>query len=143
MAHRTDEVAYLLDRATKLDSAVRALALALETPNEEPGLALKGITYKALSDRPGFAVTLHGLTLLPVCEQVLDRACDCPDLYARICLRLPSDGGKPGQTIVTLIIADTGDYSDDGTTRLAYSTYDITGRPSDLSFLLPQVTSAA
>jgi hypothetical protein len=131
MPHQTDEVVYLLDRATALDAAVRALALALETPNEEPRFALKGIVYKALSDRPGFTVTLHGLTLSTVYEQMVDRSCDPPELFARIRLCQPCNGEKPGETIVSLLIADTGDYSDDGTTRLGYSTYDASGKPSD------------
>lgn len=53
----------MLDRATTLDAAVRALALALEAPNEDARFALKGIEYKALRDKHGFTVTLHGLTL--------------------------------------------------------------------------------
>ncbi|MFM0514463.1 hypothetical protein [Paraburkholderia sp. RL17-373-BIF-A] len=133
MFQRTDEVVFLLDRATTLDATVRALALALEAPSEEPKFALKGIAYKALSDQHGFTVTLHGLTLWPVYEQVLDRSRDCPDLFARIRLCMPGDSGKVGKTIVSLLIADTGDYSDDGTTQMGYSTYDVSGRPSDLS----------
>ncbi|CAE6892898.1 hypothetical protein R69927_04923 [Paraburkholderia domus] len=133
MSHHTDEVVYLLDRATTLDAAVRTLALALETPNEDPGFALKGIAYKALNDQHGFTVTLHGLTLSPLYEHVLDRSRDCPDLFARIRLCLPGDGVKLGETIISLLIADTGDYSDDGSTNLCYSTFDITGKPSDLS----------
>ncbi|ABE33646.1 hypothetical protein DR64_4675 [Paraburkholderia xenovorans LB400] len=129
----TEEVLWLLDRAATLDAAVRDLALALETPTEDPRFALKGIVYKALSDQHGFTVTLHGLTLLPVYEQVLDRSRDCPDLFAWIHLCLPGDGGKPAKSIVSLLVADTGDYSDDGTTRFDYSTYDVTGRPSDLA----------
>jgi hypothetical protein len=65
-----------------------------------------------------FAVTLHGITLMPVYEQVLERSRDCPELFARIRLCLPGDCGKPGKTIVSLLVADTGDYSDDGTTQL-------------------------
>ncbi|MFL9965460.1 hypothetical protein PQR02_31345 [Paraburkholderia sediminicola] len=104
MSH-TGEVVYLLHRAATLDAAVRALALALEMPNEEPGFALNGIAYKALSD-----------------------------LFARIHLCLPGDGEEPGETVVSLRIADTSDYSDDDTTRLDDSTYDdVTGRPSDLN----------
>lgn len=127
----TEEVLWLLDRAATLDGAVRDLALALETPTGDPRFALKGIVYKALGDQHGFTVTLHGLTLSPVYEQVLDRSHACPDLFARIQLCLPGDGGKPGKSIVSLLIADTGDYSDDGSTRFGYSTYDVTGRPSD------------
>lgn len=133
MSQRTDEVAFLLDRATTLDATVQALALALETPNGEPRFALKGIAYKALSDQRGFSVTLHGLTLSPVYEQVLDRSHDCPELFARIQLCLTEEDGKPGKSIASLLIADTGDYSDDGTTQMGYSTYDVTGRPSDLN----------
>ncbi|EIF33215.1 hypothetical protein BCh11DRAFT_00980 [Burkholderia sp. Ch1-1] len=128
----TEEVLWLLDRAATLDAAVRDLALALETPTEDPRFALKGIVYKALSGQHGFSVTLHGLTLSPVYEQVLDRSHDYPDLFARIHLCLPGDGGKPGKCIISLLVADTGDYSDDGTTRFDYSTHDVTGRPSDL-----------
>lgn len=131
MSHRTEEVLYLLGRSTALDAAVRALALALEAPNEDPRLALKGIEYKALSDQHGFTVTLHGLTLLPVYEHVLDRSRECPDLFARIHLCLPGDGGKTGKPIVSLLIADTGDYSDDGSTRMSYSTFDVAGKPSE------------
>ncbi|MFM0080668.1 hypothetical protein P0D72_17580 [Paraburkholderia sediminicola] len=130
MSHRNEEVVYLLDRATTLDAAVRALAVALEAPNEEPEFALKGIGYKALSDQHGFTVTLHGLTLLPVYEHVLDRSGECPDLFARIHLCLPRDGGKVANPIISLLIADTGDYSDDGSTRMGYSTFDVTGKPS-------------
>jgi hypothetical protein len=130
MSHRTEEVVYLLDRATTLDATVRALALALEAPNEDPEFALKGIEYKALSDQHGFTVTLHGLTLVPVYEHVLDRSGDCPDLFARIHLCLPGDGRKAGKPIISLLIADTGDYSDDGSTRMGYSTFDVTGKPS-------------
>ncbi|MFM0455316.1 hypothetical protein PQR21_33485 [Paraburkholderia nemoris] len=130
MSHRTEEAVYLLDRATTLNAAVRALALALEAPNEEPEFALKGIEYKALGDQHGFTVTLHGLTLLPIYEHVLDRSGKCPDLFARIHLCLPGDGGKAGKPIVSLLIADTGDYSDDGSTRMGYSTFDVTGKPS-------------
>ncbi|MFM0430459.1 hypothetical protein PQQ75_15725 [Paraburkholderia aspalathi] len=133
MSRRNEEVVYLLDRATTLDAAVRALTLALEAPNEDARFALKGIEYKALSDKHGFTVTLHGLTLLPVYEHVLDRSGECPDLFARIHLCLPDDGGKAGEPIINLLIADTGDYSDDGSTRLGYSTFDVTGKPSDLN----------
>ena len=132
MSHRNEEVVYLLDRATTLDAAVRALAVALEASNEDPRFALKGIEYKASSDKHGFSVTLHGLTLLPVYEQAPDRSGQCPDLFARIHLCLPDDGGKAGKPIVSLLIADTGDYSDDGSTKMGYSTFDVTGRPSDL-----------
>jgi hypothetical protein len=131
MSHRTEEVVYLLDRATTLDATVRALALALEAPNEDPEFALKGIEYKALSDQHGFTVTLHGLTLVPVYEHVLDRSGDCPDLFARIHLCLPGDGRKAGKPIISLLIADTGDYSDDGSARMGYSTFDVTGKPSE------------
>lgn len=131
MSHRTEEVLYLLGRSTALDAAVRALALALEAPNEDPRLALKGIEYKALSDQHGFTVTLHGLTLLPVYEHVLDRSRECPDLFARIHLCLPGDGGKTGKPIVSLLIADTGDYSDDGSTRMSYSTFGVAGKSSE------------
>jgi hypothetical protein len=133
MSHRNEEVVYLLDRATTLDAAVRALALALEAPNEDPRFALKGIEYKALSDKHGFTVTLHGLTLLPVYEHVLDRSGECPDLFARIHLCLADHAGKAGKSIISLLIADTGDYSDDGTTRMGYSTFDVTGKPSELN----------
>lgn len=131
MSHRTEEVLYLLGRSMTLDAAVQALALALEAPNEDPRFALKGIEYKALSDKHGFTVTLHGLTLLPLSEHVLDRSGACPDLFARIRLCLPEDGGKAGKPIVSLLIADTGDYSDDGSTRMGYSTFDVAGKPSE------------
>jgi hypothetical protein len=68
-----------------------------------------------------------------VYEQVLDRSRDCPELFARIRLCLPGGDGKLGKCIVSLLIADTGDYSDDGTTQMGYSTYDVTGKPSELN----------
>jgi hypothetical protein len=132
MPHNADEVVYLLDHAASLDAAARALSIALETPSQEPRFALKGIVYKALGDKPGFTVTLHGVTFLPVYEHVLDRSGDNPDLFARIQLCQPGDGTNPGKVLISLLIADTGDYSDDGTSDLAYSTYDAAGRPSDL-----------
>ncbi|SDR22891.1 hypothetical protein [Paraburkholderia tuberum] len=132
MSHNADEVAYLLDRAASLDAAARALSVALEAPCHEPRFTLKGIVYEASGNKPGFTVALHGVTLLPVYEHVLDRSGDSPDLFARIQLCLPGDGTKPGKVLISLLVADTGDYSDDGTSSLAYSTYDPTGRPSDL-----------
>lgn len=132
MSHRTEEVVNLLGRSTTLDAAVRALALALEATIEDPRLALKGIEYKALSDKHGFTVTLHGITLLPLYEHVLDRSRESPDLFARIHLCLPGDGGKAGKPIISLLIEDTGDYSDDGSTRMGYSTFDVVGKPNEL-----------
>lgn len=132
MSCNSDEVVSLLNRAASLDAAVRALSIALETPGEEARFTLKGIVYKALHDKHGFTVTLHGVTLLPVYEHVLDRSGDSPDLFARIRLCLPGDGSIPGKVLVNLLIADTGEYSDDGTRDLGYSTHDVTGRPSDL-----------
>lgn len=131
MSTHTDEVTYLLDRAATLDAAVQALAIALEAPSQSPRFVLKGIVYKSLSERPGFTVTLHGVTLQSAYEQVLDRSGDCPELFGRIHLCLPDDGGTAGDVVISLLIADTGDYSDDGTTHWAYSTYDETGRPSE------------
>lgn len=64
-------------------------------------------------------------------EHVLDRSADCLDLFARICLCLSGDAGKPDETVVSLLITDTGDYSDDGSTDLRYSTFDATGKPSE------------
>ncbi|NYH19948.1 hypothetical protein [Paraburkholderia bryophila] len=129
MSTHTDEVTYLLDRAATLDAAVQALAMALEAPSQSPRFVLKGIVYKSLSERPGFTVTLHGVTLQSVYEQVLDRSGNCPELFGRIHLCLPDDGGTAGDVVISLLIADTGDYSDDGTTHWAYSTYDESGRP--------------
>lgn len=148
MSTHTDEVIYLLDRAAALDAAVHALTTALEAPSQAPRCGLKGIVYKSLSDRLGFTVTLHGVTLHSVYEQVLDRSASCPDLFGRIHLCLAGDGGKLGDVVISLLIADTGDYSDDGTTHWAYSTYDETGRPSDpnryrLSLAIARAVQAA
>ncbi|MCX4157666.1 MULTISPECIES: hypothetical protein [Paraburkholderia] len=63
----------------------------------------------------------------------LDRSGQCPDLFERIYLCLADDAGKAGKPIVSLLIADTGDYSDDGSTRMGYSTFDVTGKPSELN----------
>ena len=133
MSHQIDEVRSLLDRSVAVDAAVKALSLALEQPNKDPRFTLRGIEYKALLDKHGFSVTLHGVTLSSVYEQVLDRSADCPDIFGRVQLRLPGDGENPGEIILSLLIADTGDYSDDGTSHLGYSTYDVTGRPSDIN----------
>jgi hypothetical protein len=131
MSHNSDEVVYLLHRAASLDAAVRALSIALEAQPQDNRYALKGIVYKSLNDRHGFTVTVHGVTLLPVYEHVLERSSDCPDIFGRIHLCLPTNT-NPGRIMVSLLIADTGDYSDDGTTDFGYSTYDLTGSPSDL-----------
>lgn len=103
MSHDIDEVVYLLDHAASLDAAVRALSVALEAPGLDPRLALKGIVYKALDDKPGFSVTLHGVTLLPAYEHVLDRSGASPELFGRIQLCLPGDGTKPGRPLVSLL----------------------------------------
>ncbi|MFM0237425.1 hypothetical protein [Paraburkholderia phytofirmans] len=131
MSHNSDEVIYLLHRAASHDAAVRALSIALEAQPQDSRYALKSIVYKSLSDRCGFTVTVHGVTLLPVYEHVLQRSSDYPNIFGRIHLCLPSNT-SPGRIMVSLLVADTGDYSDDGTTDFGYSTYDLTGSPSDL-----------